>query len=262
VHETRVADLTRLLRIQAFVTGTTTTISTRHRSVSEPVGPENGFSRLHSVLRRVSSDPGPASADPFRYPRPTSASPGHDTGPLLLGASHPTVASGWLPAPPRAKSHRGLLRPERPFDVTLGWPFTPGLVCEGRDDQRASSPRNRVLLDPADQPLVGTGWLCMTTPPCAFTCVIHSHRLGVSLRSARSLSPSLPCTPPLDDQSHNVGRRSYLTTAGVGVAPTWTRFASCERDLLLPAFPLYLAYSFRQTDRTPCAAPDWRYALD
>src|SRR3989338_5447802 len=83
VHETRVADLTRLLRIQAFVTGTTTTISTRHRSVSEPVGPENGFSRLRSVLRRVSSDPGPASADPFRYPRPTSASPGHDTGPLL-----------------------------------------------------------------------------------------------------------------------------------------------------------------------------------
>ena len=24
----------------------------------------------------------------------------------------------------------------------------------------------------------------------------------------------------------------------------------CERDLLLPAFPLYLVYSFRQTDRT------------
>ena len=82
----------------------------------------------------------------------------------------------------RAKSHRGLLRPERPFDVTLGWHFTPGSVCEWRDDQCASSPRNHVLLDPAYQPLERVGWLCMTTPQCAFTCVIHSHLLGASLR--------------------------------------------------------------------------------
>jgi len=26
------------------------------------------------------------------------------------------------------------------------------------------------------------GRRCMTTPQCAFTCVIHSHRLGASLR--------------------------------------------------------------------------------
>ena len=81
-----------------------------------------------------------------------------------------------------AKSHRGLLRPEHPFAVTLGWHFTPGFMCEWRDDPCASSPRNHVLLDPAYQPLGRTGWLCMTTPRYAFTCVIHSHLLGASLR--------------------------------------------------------------------------------
>ena len=186
-------------------------------------------------------------------PAPRQPIPAITPGFCFLG--HPTrlwLTVGCLLRHGR-RATEGYSVPERPFDVTLGWHFTPGSLCEWRDDQCASSPRNLVLLNPAYQPLEKTGWFCMTTPQCAFTCVIHSHLLGVSLRSARSLSPSLPCTPPLDDQSHNVGRRSYLTTAGVGVAPTWT--FSCERDLLLPAFPLYWAYSFRQTDRTHGVQP-------
>jgi len=115
-------------------------------------------------------------------PAPRQPIPAITPGFCFLG--HPTrlwLTVGCLLRHGR-RATEGYSVPERPFDVTLGWHFTPGSLCEWRDDQCASSPRNLVLLNPAYQPLEKTGWFCMTTPQCAFTCVIHSHLLGASLR--------------------------------------------------------------------------------
>ena len=112
----------------------------------------------------------------------------------------------------------------------------------------ATSPRNQFPFGPACQPF---GRFCMTMPQRIFTCVIRSHLLGASRFSANRLSPSLPCTPTLDNQSHAVGRCCLSTTLRVGVTPTW--IFSCQRAKLLLALcrssPI-LAYSFERTGRT------------
>ena len=157
---------------------------------------------------------------------------------LRTGLGHPTPSrhTAWSPAAAqpfdklRANAERardGLPRSVCPFDVALGWCFTPGPIWV----QSCAAWRAR--------PGIGPFWACLClsgtsqrrqvvhddayTPSLAFTIV--TCLAGLSCL-AQDLPPFLPasdaCPEPvegIEDQSHARGRCCHSCTGRIGVSP-------------------------------------------
>jgi len=101
-----------------------------------------------------------------------------------------------------------------PFSVTPGWHFTPGLVWVNAlhvalQGQWETSPFG-ACHSAIGQGLHDDAYM----PSLALSIVTCSEQPPLS---AQSRAPFRPCTPPCDDQSHNVGRCSHLSTSRPGV---------------------------------------------
>ena len=107
-------------------------------------------------------------------------------------------------------------------------------------------------------------------PQHTFTYVTHSHLLGGIAAFGSRLPPFLPCTLALSEAEGLRTSRTplgdrvacLLTTSGVGVTPTWTRFASCQRAVALCRSASYTwRIGFERTGRTTGMQPICSAAL-
>jgi len=192
-------------------------------------------------------------------------------GRWLLGQSLPfELAAGCLLHCWRASN--GLLCSAYPFRTTLGRCIMPGLVVSGR--LSAMCPIDLETLPFLGQPVTRflpwacrrVGWFCMTTPPCTFSCIVHS-RL-----------PDRFCSPdqqfrfffPLSTrvyQAHAEGRGCLPFTREAGVdaiplpqyhLPAWICSYENQNDFRRSASTL--TDSFERTGRTHGRPADSRSA--